>query len=189
MLNVVFAYVVYILLLWFCSLNIICGSIHTELYWQCKWFFVYILRKIYISFQKCCILQSRIYERVMRKTCNMEPYSFSLFFCRARNSGRCKNADVRNRVGRLTVLFAEADFRSVWLLVIPEPKPTDGMCKESGILEFFLCAALGQCTLTIWQPVPGKKHNVSNGLSWPSGLPQWELCLWCHKHDCQKATC
>jgi len=68
---------------------------------------------------------------------------------------------VRNRVGRLTVLFAEADFRSVWLLVMLEPKPTDGMSKESGALEFFLCAALGQSTLTVWQPVPGKKNTTS----------------------------
>lgn len=97
--------------------------------------------------------------------------SFFSLLGRVRNSGRCKNADVRNRVGRLTVLFAEADFRSVWLLMMPEPKPTDGMSKESGALEFFLCAALGQSTLTVWQPVPGKKRNVSNGLSWPGGLP------------------
>jgi len=76
---------------------------------------------------------------------------------------------VRNRVGRLTVLFAEADFRSVWLLVMLEPKPTDGMSKESGALEFFLCAALGQSTLTVWQPVPGKKKTQHL---------QWTVMAW-----------
>lgn len=172
MLNVVCLYMLFIFCWWcycsfymifyFCSLNTICASLHIHVLTMKSIFFLYIFSGIYLPciylFKSGVVFSRIVCERVMNITCRMEPFFYSLFFCGVGNSGWCKNADMRNRVGRFTVLFAEADFRSVWLLVMPEPKPTDGMSKESGGLEFFLCAALGQSTLTVWQPVPGKKN-------------------------------